>query len=216
MSAGGRWWLVSTLFTQTPSPTERAHARAVMLLERYGVLSKEALSAEGWTGGFGSVYPLLRAMEESGKLRRGWFVDGLSGAQFSLPGAVDALRAPVEKDRAQLLSVVDPANPYGSLLPWPQVLGTGSPRRVPGSVILTLGGEPILLLRKGTLLTFTQDTERLVHGMRALAAKAHAFFDKSVVVETVNGQPAIGSPLEAALRKGGLESDGGRLRLTLL
>lgn len=216
LSAGGRWWLVSTLFTELPSPTERAHARAVMLLERYGVLSKEALSSEGWTGGFGSVYPLLRAMEESGKLRRGWFVDGLSGAQFSLPGAVDALRVHVDKDHPQLLSVVDPANPYGSLLPWPAVIGSGSPRRVPGSVILTLGGEPILLLKKGSLLTFTQDEAQLRLGVRTLVAKAHTFFAKSVVIETVNGQPAIGSPLEATLRKGGLEGDGGRLRLTLL
>ena len=216
LSAGGRWWLVSTLFTELPSPTERAHSRAVMLLERYGVLSKEAASAEGWTGGFGSVYPLLRAMEEKGKLRRGWFVDGLSGAQFSLPGAVDALRASVDKDHPVLLSAVDPASPYGSLLPWPKVTGTGSPRRVPGSVVLTLGGEAILLLRQGTLLSFTQDNQRLTRAVRTLTSHAHTFFDKSVVIETVNGQPAIGSPLESALRKGGLEGDGARLRLTLL
>ncbi|MFT5584563.1 MAG: ATP-dependent Lhr-like helicase [Cognaticolwellia sp.] len=218
LSAGGRWWLVSTLFTELPSPTERAHSRAVMLLERYGVLSKEALSAESWPGGFGSVYPILRAMEESGKLRRGWFVDGLSGAQFSLPGAVDALRATVDKRHPQLLSVLDPANPYGSLLPWPAVSGSGSgsPRRVPGSVILTLGGEPILLLRKGSMLTFTQDGTRLRLGVRTLLSLAHKFFAKSVSIETVNGEPAIGSTWESELRLGGVELDGGRLRLTLL
>ena len=83
-------------------------------------------------------------------------------------------------------------------------------------MILTLGGEPILLLKKGSLLTFTQDEAQLRLGVRTLVAKAHTFFAKSVVIETVNGQPAIGSPLEATLRKGGLEGDGGRLRLTLL
>lgn len=216
LAAGGRWWLVSTLFSDAPSPTERAHARTVMLLERYGVLSREAVSSEGWAGGFGSVYPLLQAMEESGKLRRGWFVDGLSGAQFSLPGAVDALRADVDPLQPVLLSVVDPANPYGALLPWPAVLGTGTPRRVPGSVLLCLGGAPVFLLRKGSLLTFTEEPQRLRAGVKTLLNQGHRFFDKSVSIETVNGHAAIGCPWESELRLGGLETDGGRLRLTLL
>ena len=85
----GRWSLVAPLRDPVPTPTEAAHARALQLLERYGVLTREAALGEGTEGGFAGVYPVLKALEEQGRVRRGYFVAGLGAAQFALPGAVD-------------------------------------------------------------------------------------------------------------------------------
>jgi ATP-dependent Lhr-like helicase len=71
----------------------RAHALAFTLLERHGVVTRGAVAAERVPGGFAAVYPVLRAMEETGQCRRGYFVEGLGAAQFALPGAVDRMRA---------------------------------------------------------------------------------------------------------------------------
>ncbi|PZR99955.1 MAG: DEAD/DEAH box helicase, partial [Candidatus Nephthysia bennettiae] len=87
--ASGRWSLVTDLLDATPAATERLYAQAGALLQRHGVLTRESVVGEGWTGGFAALYPVLRAMEEAGKIRRGYFVDGLGGSQFALPGAVD-------------------------------------------------------------------------------------------------------------------------------
>ncbi len=92
-AGAGRWSLVGPLLDPRPSPTELAHARAAQLVERYGVLTREAALGEGTEGGFAGVYPVLRALEEKGRVRRGYFVAGLGAAQFALPGAVDRLRS---------------------------------------------------------------------------------------------------------------------------
>ncbi|HKH06898.1 MAG TPA: DEAD/DEAH box helicase [Acidimicrobiales bacterium] len=92
-AGAGRWSLVAPLLDPRPSPTELAHARAAQLIERYGVLTREAALGEGVEGGFAGVYPVLKALEEKGRARRGYFVAGLGAAQFALPGAVDRLRA---------------------------------------------------------------------------------------------------------------------------
>jgi ATP-dependent Lhr-like helicase len=89
-AAAGRW---TRLPDRETDPTRRAHALAEVLLERYGVLTRGAVMAEGTPGGFAGVYPVLSGLEESGRARRGYFVDGLGGAQFAVPGAVDRLRA---------------------------------------------------------------------------------------------------------------------------
>lgn len=91
--AAGRWSLVAPLLEPRPTATEAAHARAKQLLDRYGVLTREAALGEGAEGGFAGVYPVLRALEERGQVRRGYFVAGLGAAQFALPGAVDRLRS---------------------------------------------------------------------------------------------------------------------------
>ena len=132
-SAAGRWSLVHALLEPEPSPTEAAHARAMQLLERHGVLTREAVLAEGAPGGFAGVYAVLRALEESGKVRRGYFVDGLGAAQFALPGAVERIRDLREASREASvlpLAAADPAQPYGAALPWPQEPGgaAGAPR----------------------------------------------------------------------------------------
>ena len=92
-AGAGRWSLVVPSLEPEPTPTERAHSAALQLLERQGVVTREAVRAEGSAGGFAGVYPVLRVLEESGRARRGWFVAGLGAAQFALPGAVDRLRA---------------------------------------------------------------------------------------------------------------------------
>ncbi|MCE2389847.1 MAG: DEAD/DEAH box helicase [Proteobacteria bacterium] len=137
----GRWSLVEALLADPPSSTERAHARALALLDRYGLVSREAAQAENLGGGFSSLYPVYRTMEESGKLRRGYFAEGLTGAQFAFAGAVDRLREarpePVADREPEVcvLSAIDPANPYGALLEWPAptVAGATLPRRAPAA-----------------------------------------------------------------------------------
>ena len=97
-------------------------ASSQQLLSRHGIVTREALTVESIPGGFSTVYPVLKAMEESGRLRRGYFVTGLGAAQFALPGAVERLRsmrdAPEEIEVA-VLAATDPANPYGATLRWP-------------------------------------------------------------------------------------------------
>ncbi|HEX6519870.1 MAG TPA: ATP-dependent helicase [Streptosporangiaceae bacterium] len=132
-TVSGRWSLL-------PPPggdqTVRAHTLAMTLLDRHGVLTRGAVAAERVPGGFAAVYPVLRAMEETGQCRRGYFVEGLGAAQFALPGAVDRMRALADRprrvadthspERTVVLPAADPAQPYGAALPWPSRPGTGS------------------------------------------------------------------------------------------
>src|SRR5205823_14264619 len=119
----GRWSLVADFLASAPAATARMAARARQLLDRHGVLTREAVHAEEIAGGFAAVYPLLKAMEEAGRVRRGYFVAGRGATQFALPGAVDRLRglreAP-EELRGVVLAAADPASPYGAALPCPE------------------------------------------------------------------------------------------------
>ena len=156
-AAAGRWSLVAPLLEPAPPPTETAHARAMQLLDRHGVLTREAVIAEGAPGGFAGVYAVLRALEESGKVRRGYFVDGLGAAQFALPGAVDRLRDLREPDphaEPVALAAADPAQPYGTTLPWPET--RGRPSRTAGAYVVLVAGALAVFLERGarTLLTF--------------------------------------------------------------
>ena len=195
----GRWSLVGDLASPGLAPTERLHAQAGALLQRHGVLTREAALAEGVPGGFAAIYPILRAMEEAGKIRRGYFVDGLGGSQFALPGAVDRLRAErhSEGGRAGVigLAAADPANPYGVTVPWPS--STGRPARAAGAFVVLEGGELRLYLERGgrSLLTFG------TIGAGALAALATvAGRSGKVEIQTVDGEPVAGSALEPAMR----------------
>ena len=119
------------------------------------MVTREAVLAEGLAGGFASVYPVLKAMEEAGRARRGYFVAGLGAAQFALPGAVDRLRAEREIDgdagpRILLLAAADPAQPYGATLPWPR---DGDAERlplarVPGAYLVLADGAPALYVER--------------------------------------------------------------------
>src|SRR4029077_19964557 len=117
-SAAGRWSLVPE---RLENPTRRLHATVESLLRRHGLLTRGAVMSERVPGGFAGVYPVLKAFEEAGRCRRGYFVEGLGGAQFAHAGAVDRLRGLGPADGAVLvLAATDPANPYGAALPWPE------------------------------------------------------------------------------------------------
>ncbi|MCU1345308.1 MAG: putative ATP-dependent helicase lhr, partial [Acidimicrobiia bacterium] len=161
-AAAGRWSLVELLLEPRPTPTEAAMARSLQLLERHGVLTREAVLAEGVEGGFAGVYGVLKILEERGQVRRGYFVAGLGAAQFALPGAVDRLRSVREPEpdaEVVVMSATDPAQPYGAAMAWP--LNPGRPTRVPTALVIMANGEPLVWL------------DRAGHSMVTFAAAEH-------------------------------------------
>ena len=144
----GRWSLVERLFAE---PVSR-RALAELLLERQGIVTRDGVRAEGIPGGYGAVYSELRALETLGLCRRGYFVEGLGGAQFALGGAVERLRElrPREGEEPQplVLAAADPAQPYGAALPWPK-RADGRAARVAGAYVVLLGGEAALFVERG-------------------------------------------------------------------
>jgi ATP-dependent Lhr-like helicase len=208
---------------QTERQTQTARARAELLLERYGVLTREQVRAEGVRGGFASLYGALVELETLGVCRRGYFVEGLGGAQFALPGAVERLRsARGEQRRAYVLSAVDPAQPYGAALVWPSRAGLARrPARVPGAYVAFVDARPVIYLERGARAILTLLDERASPGepsslelaLRALADAVRAGQLDAVSLERVDGEPAIGSQLEPALVELGFRQ--GPRRLTL-
>jgi len=215
--AAGRWSLVDDESAAGPSRTERVHAQAMALLERHGVLTREAVAGEAVDGGFSAVYPVLRLMEEGGRIRRGYFVDGLGAAQFALPGAVDRLRAlrdqpgEVAGDHgrvAHLLAAADPANPYGAALAWPR-RGEGDRRpfqRAAGAYVALVDGAAVLYLDRGgtslQVLPAGDDPETLAFAIRTLADLVADGRIRELVIGKVDGEPVavsrFGDPLLAA------------------
>src|SRR5207253_1588563 len=127
-------------------------ALAELLLERHGIVTRDGVRAEGIAGGYGAVYGELKALETLGLCRRGYFVEGLGGAQFALGGAVERLRElrPREDDEPEplVLAAADPAQPYGAVIPWPKRAGARA-ARVAGAHVVLLGGEPALFVERG-------------------------------------------------------------------
>jgi ATP-dependent helicase Lhr and Lhr-like helicase len=196
------------LLEPEPSPTEAAHARAMQLLERHGVLTREAVLAEGAPGGFAGVYAVLRALEESGKVRRGYFVDGLGAAQFALPGAVERIRDLRETSREAsvlALAAADPAQPYGAALPWPRGTGQGSgrPSRTAGAYVVLADGEPAVFLERGarTLLTFAAGGDGA--WIDALASLVKDGRLRRIELSKIDGEPVDGSAFAEDLRTAG-------------
>ena len=156
--AQGRWSLVRSRFQDEPSTTEWSASVARQLLLRYGLVTRESVVAEELPGGFSAFYPALRQMEDRGWIRRGMFISGLGGSQFATKAAVESLRAqrnPAKKT-AVMLATVDPANPYGSLLPWPKlseaeesVSASHGMARTSGASVLLVAGELVVYLRRG-------------------------------------------------------------------
>jgi len=216
--SAGRWSLVASLVGEPPAPTERAHARAQLLLERYGVLSREAMALEEIAGGFAAVYPMLRAMEEAGKIRRGHFVAGYAGAQFAGAAAVDRLRAARERAATAeglALSAVDPASPWGALLPWPAPSHEDArPRRLVGATVVSVAGEPVLWAGRGarSIWTFPRaaeaaegaaGTDVLLSAARALTEALLPRSRKTLQLETVDDEPAASTPAGEAFARAG-------------
>jgi ATP-dependent helicase Lhr and Lhr-like helicase len=215
-AAAGRWSRVADLVPENADPTRRAHARALVLLDRYGVLSREALLAEEIAGGFGAVYPVLRAMEEAGKLRRGHFVDGLDGAQFAFAGAVDQLRTvrgASGAPEARVLAASDPANPYGALLPWPSLRepAAGRPRRAAGAVVVLVDGVPAIFLERSVrhALTFAAvgEGEATTHAAGALRGLFVDRRRRALRLERIDGVDARASHLRASFERAGFRPE---------
>jgi ATP-dependent Lhr-like helicase len=211
-SASGRWFLVSSLLYGKVSDTERLMAWAQTLMERYGVVSREAATSEGIPGGFTPLYQTYKALEETGRVRRGYFVEGLSGAQFAWSQTVDRLRAEPDAGGAKepvVLSTPDPANPYGALLPWPA--NAGRPRRASGTLTILVDGHPIFFVEKGgkKLIGFpkTEEPEYLEAGLRGLERIAKGMRGKMLPIVEIDAVPAAKSPLYAALKAFGFRDD---------
>jgi ATP-dependent helicase Lhr and Lhr-like helicase len=218
---GGRWSLVRDLVRGDTTSTERAHAWASTLLDRHGIVARETAGVEALGGGFAGVYSVLRSMEDGGRLRRGYFIEGLGGAQFTYPGVVDRLRrerdAAVEPD-AIALAATDPANPYGWLLPWPALLDSDArqPKRATGAAVVLVAGEPVLFIdRNGRRLRqFEAATpETLGFALPALRDVARGRPGRTLTLERIGDDPAIQSPLTAMLRNAGFTQDYRAMRL---
>jgi ATP-dependent Lhr-like helicase len=208
--AAGRWSLVAELIDPPASATERAAALAAQLLDRYGVLTRDAVMAEDVTGGFSAVYGVLRAMEESGRARRGYFVEGLGGAQFAVPGAVDRLRAVREVDMAgedaglRVLAATDPANPFGAALQWPTPLHEGRhlPKRAAGAHVVLLAGRLLAFLERGgrSLLTFSEDPSDLAAIAEGLATLVDHGRVERLQLQRIDGDAPGDQPVLVHLR----------------
>jgi ATP-dependent helicase Lhr and Lhr-like helicase len=218
----GRWSLTAPLFEPAPPPTVAATQRAMQLLERYGVLTREMALAEGAEGGFAGVYPVLKLLEERGQVRRGYFVDGLGAAQFAKPGAVDLLRAagersldvpsprmpwdpvddPGEGPDTWVLAATDPAQPYGAALPWPG--SAGQPARAVGAFVVMVGGEACAYLERGgrRLLTFPAAADHPAW-VEVLAGLVDDGRVRRLRIEAIDAVPAATSGHADALRAAG-------------
>ena len=199
-------------------------AVAEVLLERYGIVTRETVLAEGIPGGFSSLYGELANLETLGTARRGYFVEGLGGAQFALPAAIERLRGLRSDEPAGgvVLAATDPANPYGAQLAWPKRDDEPSrPRRVRGAHLVTLDAEPALYVEKGGkgLLALRAPLEDgapapwLAEALEALAEHVRRGRIKRLAVERFDGQPVVGSQFEQALIDAGFRL--GPRRLTL-
>jgi ATP-dependent Lhr-like helicase len=229
-TAQGRWSLlpIRTRGVEgAPTATEASHALALQLLNRYGVLLRESVAAENVPGGFSAVYDVLKALEESGRIRRGYFVAGLGATQFALPAAVDLLRQlrnapPQEKPEFVQLAAADPANPYGSVLRWPELPvaeedSETAPRlltRAAYAEVILRNGQLVAWLRRGNpnLLVFlpaeeperSQTASGLAHflcmrGQERLRGGGH----QGVLITTINGQPVAAHPMARYLMDAG-------------
>jgi len=200
-TAAGRWSLVAPLLEPRPTPTASAHARAVQLLERYGVLTREAALGEGNEGGFAGVYPVLKALEEQGKVRRGYFVAGLGAAQFALSGAVDRLRRRGEDDDIMVIAATDPGQPFGASLPWPD--SAGRPSRSAGALVVMDNGAALAYVERGgkSLLLFPEAAARPIWA-KALAQVVTQGRVRLEITK-IDGEPAGESPFRETLEAAG-------------
>jgi ATP-dependent Lhr-like helicase len=191
----GRWSLAAALFSGEPD----RRALAELLLERHGIVTREGVRGEGVRGGYGAVYQELRGLETLGVCRRGYFVEGLGGAQFALPGAVERLRelraarSDDDAPEALVLAAADPAQPYGAALPWPRRAGARA-ARVAGAWVVLLDGQPALFVERGgrSLVPLRDpDPDWLRPALSALVAHVRGGGAKRLAVERFDGEPVV-------------------------
>jgi ATP-dependent Lhr-like helicase len=214
-SAQGRWALIPSIDRSTSAvQTEWSHAIAQQLLQRYGIVTRESVAQENLPGGFSAVYEVLKALEESGRIRRGYFVAGLGAAQFALPSAVDLLRSlrnTPQPDKPEMLTLAatDPANMYGSVLRWPQFTGDSDAAattltRSAGASIVLRNGELIAYMRRNNphLSVFlpAEEPDRsaaardlaafLAEQTQELRRREESGHREGLLISVINGQPA--------------------------
>ena len=204
-TVAGRW---SATPRPEPDSTLRAHYQAELLLSRHGVLTRGAVAAEGVPGGFANLYKVLSTFEDVGRCQRGYFVESLGGAQFAVSSTVDRLRSYLDgidperpEYRAVALAAADPANPYGAALPWPTSSTEGGgngatgarPGRKAGALVVLVDGELAWFLERGgrSLLTFTDDPAAGHAAAMALAELVASGRVASILIERVDGVPAL-------------------------
>jgi ATP-dependent Lhr-like helicase len=219
----GRWALTTSIFRGEVDPGLRRRTVAELLLERYGIVTREHVLAEGIPGGFSSLYDSLSSLETLGVCRRGYFVEGLGGAQFALPGAVERLRT--QADRADetppvVLAATDPAQPFGAALPWPKrrddTDARAKPARAAGAYVVLAGAEPVVYVERGgrgIQVLVERGDVRLRPALEALAAFVTADRRHKLSLERVDGEAVVGSDLEALLIEVGFRA--GPRKLTL-
>ena len=213
----GRWALLPSAETDS---TTLAAARAEVLLDRYGVVTRGSVTNEEVTGGFAGAYRVFAAFEDAGQVRRGYFVEGLGAAQFGDRHAVDLLRDAAALPGALVLAATDAANPFGAALPWPPRPDGGKhqPGRKAGALVVLVDGDLVLYVERGgrTLLAFTDEPEGLAQAAQALARAVHDGVLGKLTVAKIDGADVLGSdhPLAGALSEAGfrLTPQGLRLR----
>ena len=205
---------------RAPRPAQRRRTLAELLLERYGIVTREQVLAEGVPGGFAALYEALGDLETLGVCRRGYFIEGLGGAQFALPGAVERLRAQRAEEETPpvVLAATDPAQPYGAALPWPKRDDeTRRPSRVAGAYVVLAGAEPVLYVERGgrglTVLVDAATTRACARRSRRWPAFVTARRGMRLSLERVDGEPVVGSAWEALLVELGFRA--GPRKLTL-
>ena len=229
-SGGGRWSLLPLAGTDA---TVRAKATAELLLERHGIVTRGAVVSEGIRGGFALAYRVLSGFEESGRARRGYFVDGLGAAQFATGATVDRLRGfVVDSEVAPMLKAVtlaatDPANPYGAALAWPMSNAAETsrssaeegvkrhrPGRKAGAIVVMVDGALALYVERGgkTVLSFTNDTDVLAAASRSLTSTVRDRIG-ALRIERINGDFAVGTVIGSALVEAGFVATPQGLRL---
>jgi ATP-dependent Lhr-like helicase len=216
----GRWSLRSARAGAPPGDAERRTALTRALLDRYGVVTREAAHAEGIAGGFSAVYDVFKVLEDQGRVRRGYFVAGRGGAQFATPGADDRLRAlrePREDVRPIVLAATDPASVWGALVAWPAAANDARPQRAAGALVILRDGALLGWLGRGKhpLLTFlpTDPAER-AETAGALATALGDLVDRgrrrALLLWTIDGAAASESDLAPAFVRAGFVSTGSR------
>lgn len=205
---GGRWSLLPEPSTDA---TLRATAGAGLLLERYGIVTRGSVQAEGMPGGFAQAYRILAGFEDAGHCRRGYFIERLGAAQFAASATVDRIREfaalpdPAPR-QAITLAATDPANPYGAALTWPALDGVAHrPGRKAGGLVTLVDGALVLYLERGgrSALAFTDDEEVLAAAAGSLVETARARRLDTLTIEQVSGAFVYGTPAGRALQAAG-------------
>jgi ATP-dependent helicase Lhr and Lhr-like helicase len=208
-STQGRWSRTEGLFPGAPD----RRALAELLLERQGIVTRDGVRGEGIPGGYSAVYAELKDLETIGVCRRGYFVEGLGGAQFALPGAVERLRelrspgwdGAEDEPEALVLAAADPAQPYGAALPWPKRAGARA-ARVAGAQVVLLGGEAALFVERGgrTLVPLREPEDGWLRpAIAALVAHVRSGSGRRLAVERFDGRPVTETEIMPLLVEAG-------------